>query len=192
MIEPKPSKAAEARERILAIAARMLRESGYAQMSMRDLAAEAGMKAASLYYHFQSKDALAAEVMRLGVSAVDEAVREALTKAGAAPEERLTTAMQVHLETLVSVGDFSGAHIRCYAFVPDTIRADLREVRRSYDRLWRELISAYLETPTDSKEARYLHRALIGALNWSLDWFDGDRDSVDEYVRFVARMLPKH
>lgn len=193
---PKPrqktSKAAAARQEILTVAARKMRRVGYAEMSLRDLAAEVGMKAGSLYYHFPSKDALATEVMRLGVEMVQQAVRVALEACpDAAPRERVIVAMRVHLETLLSASDFSSAHIRCYPFVPDAVRGELTAVRRAYDRDWSELIAAWLDEPPDAARVRHRRHALLGALNWSLEWFDPDRDSVEVYAQSLTELLPR-
>ena len=55
------------RQQILAVAATLFCARGYAGTSLRDIAAAAGMKAGSLYYHFASKEELTAEVLRIGV-----------------------------------------------------------------------------------------------------------------------------
>ncbi|WP_424830409.1 TetR/AcrR family transcriptional regulator [Ruegeria sp.] len=190
-LRPK-SKAAEARLEILAIAAGMMRQVGYSDMSLRDLAAEVGMKAGSLYYHFPSKDALAVEVMKVGVEVVQNAVRSELTEySDADAQTRLIVAMRTHLETLLSESDFSSAHIRCYPFVPETVRAELAEVRRAYDRDWNELIGAFLDVPPEDIRVRHLRHALLGALNWSLEWFDPKRDSVIDYIASLERLITK-
>lgn len=186
------TKAANARQEILAAAASKMRQKGYAEMSLRELATEVGMKAGSLYYHFPSKDALAAEVMRVGVEVVQQAVREALKPQGVTtPRARLITAMRVHLDTLLSESDFSSAHIRCYPFVPDAVRTELTELRKSYDRDWNDIIAAYLGDAADAARIRHLRHTLLGALNWSLEWFDPNRDSVDDYVESLAQLLPE-
>lgn len=186
------SKAATARQDILAAAASKMRRNGYAEMSLRDLATEVGMKAGSLYYHFPSKDALATEVMRLGVEVVQQAVHEALqAQSTATARDRLITAMRVHLETLLSASDFSSAHIRCYPFAPEAVRAELTEVRKDYDRDWNDIISAYLGAPEDPAQIRHLRHTLLGALNWSLEWFDPKRDSVEAYITSLTRLLPE-
>lgn len=186
------SRAADARSEILAVAARMMRQVGYSDMSLRDLATEVGMKAGSLYYHFSSKDALAAEVMKLGVEVVQAAVRNELqSHEDASPRDRLVIAMRVHLETLLLESDFSSAHIRCYPFVPNSVRTELTEVRRAYDRDWNTLISAFLEVPQDDLQVRYLRHALLGALNWSLEWFDPKRDSVAPYITSLERLISR-
>ena len=192
---PKPrqkTKAATARQDILAVAARKMRQNGYADMSLRDLATEVGMKAGSLYYHFASKDALATEVMLLGVEVVQQAVREVLEReTEASARDRLIIAMRVHLETLLSASDFSSAHIRCYPFVPEGVRAELTTVRKEYDRDWNDIIAVYLGDRGDAIQIRHLRHALLGALNWSLEWFDPDRDSVEAYVASLAHLLPE-
>ncbi len=53
-----------AREDILEAAKKSAQAHGYGGLSMRDLAAEVGMKAASLYYHFPSKADLASAVAK--------------------------------------------------------------------------------------------------------------------------------
>jgi AcrR family transcriptional regulator len=184
-------KASLSRQEILVVAARMMRERGYADTSLRDLAAEVGMKAGSLYYHFASKEALACEVMRLGVEIVSGAVTGGLDGLeGLSPRARLVRALEIHLETLLSASDFASAHIRCYPFVPQSVQLELKGVRREYDRVWNTLIRACLGEAAPEREVRYLRYALIGALNWSLEWFDTSRDTVSGYVAGVARLLP--
>jgi len=61
-------KAAENRERILNEAARLFRENGSLAVGMDALANAAGMTHGSLYSHFRSKDALAAEALKHGAA----------------------------------------------------------------------------------------------------------------------------
>ncbi|GAA6194307.1 TetR/AcrR family transcriptional regulator [Phaeobacter sp. NW0010-22] len=186
------TKAATARQDILAVAARKMRQTGYSDMSLRDLATEVGMKAGSLYYHFASKDALATEVMCLGVEVVQQAVQTALAKQpDSTARDRLIIAMHVHIKTLLSESDFSSAHIRCYPFVPETVRNELTTVRKSYDKDWNDLICAFLDKPAEAAEVRHLRHALLGALNWSLEWFDPSRDDINAYVKSLAHLLPE-
>ena len=184
------AKATEARQEILAAAARMMGRVGYAKMSLRDLAAEVGMKAGSLYYHFASKDALATEVMRLGVDNVADAVRgELATHPSAAPRDRLVLAMRVHLRTLLSTSDFASAHIRCYPFAPDAVRVELTAIRRDYDKVWAAIIGDHLGGSADPIRIRHMQHAVIGALNGALEWFDPKRDDADAYIATLSDML---
>ena len=183
-------KAEIARSEILAAAAGMMRQVGYSDMSLRDLATQVNMKAGSLYYHFAAKDELVTEVMRIGVEAVEAAVRSGLDEhPSASPQERIMAAVTVHLDTLLKRSDFVSSHIRCYPFVPVPVRERLREVRRSYDQLWLSLIRAYLGPEASTDDVRYLRQVLIGALNGTLEWFNPERDSVTEYARRIETFL---
>lgn len=194
------SKASLSRKEILSVAARMMRDIGYSNMSLRDLANQVGMKAGSLYYHFASKEALATEVMRVGVDVVSSAVLEGLDAlpASTTARQRVLVAMQIHLKTLLSESDFSSAHIRCYPFVPDSVRADVLEHRRSYDRLWDDLLMIHLEEQDPSLEdsllrtrTRHLRHGILGALNWSLEWFDCERDDLAAYIQSLEPLLAR-
>ena len=71
------------RQRVLDCAARLFRQRGYGATSLRDIAAESGMKAGSLYYHFASKDEIVIDVLNIGVARVNEAVKTAVAKLSA-------------------------------------------------------------------------------------------------------------
>jgi TetR/AcrR family transcriptional repressor of nem operon len=61
-------------EAILDVTERRIREAGYHGFSFRTVAAEVGVKGASVHYHFSSKDALAAAVTRRYNERIAEAV----------------------------------------------------------------------------------------------------------------------
>jgi TetR/AcrR family transcriptional repressor of nem operon len=63
-------------EAILDVTERRIREAGYHGFSFRTVAAEVGVKGASVHYHFSSKDALAAAVTRRYNDRVAKAVNE--------------------------------------------------------------------------------------------------------------------
>lgn len=179
------------RQEILIAAAQMMRRGGYTDMSLRDLAQTVGMKAGSLYYHFDSKEALATEVMRMGVEIVSRAVDEALTAQGdLCPRARLITAMRTHLQTLHRASDFSSAHVQCYPFMPPNVRDEVTALRRNYDRVWSDLIADYLGPQANETQVRHHLHMILGAMNWSLQWFNAARDDLDAYVDSLAALLP--
>jgi AcrR family transcriptional regulator len=75
--------------RLLEAAVLGFAERGYHGVSMRDLAGSVGMKAASVYAHFASKEALLAELILLGHRAHHVAVRDAIFGAGPDPVDQL-------------------------------------------------------------------------------------------------------
>lgn len=75
---------AETRDEILAAAWKLARESGLAAISLRDLAAEVGMRAPSLYSYFDSKKAIYDAMFRQGNEQLGVAMAEVM------PERALT------------------------------------------------------------------------------------------------------
>jgi AcrR family transcriptional regulator len=184
----KRAKRAEvSRQQILDVAAKLFRARGYTETSLRDIGKQAGMKAGSLYYHFASKEELAAEVLRIGVQKVHRSVVMAVDALGGTANARskLEAAMTAHLETLLDESDYTSAHIRCFPYVPETLRVELSTARLEYEAVWRVLLddvaeSGALPSGTDRNAARLV---ILGALNWSLEWYDPARGRPSELTR---------
>jgi AcrR family transcriptional regulator len=75
---------------ILDAARAVFEAEGLEGASLRAIAAKAGYTPAALYFHFDSKEAIYAEVLRLSIAALGEAVRAAAE--AATPAERLRAA----------------------------------------------------------------------------------------------------
>lgn len=170
----KPAAQEQTRTMILDHAARLFCARGYASTSLRDIAAATGMKAGSLYYHFESKEALAESVLAQGIALVETQVRAAIDAlpAGADPLDAIRTAILAHLLALHEQGDYASANIRCYGHVPTEVKDRLRRQRTGYEDLWSGLIAdagaaGRLRPDCDLQALRY---ALIGMMNWTLEW----------------------
>ena len=79
------------RDLILEAARRLFETEGLEGASLRAIAAEAGYTPAALYFHFDSKEAIYAEVLSLSLAALKDAVDRAVAEA-ATPGERLRAA----------------------------------------------------------------------------------------------------
>lgn len=79
------------REGILAAARAVFEREGLDGASLRAIAAEAGYTPAALYFHFDSKEALYAEVLGRSIAALQAAV-DAAVEAAARPAERFSAA----------------------------------------------------------------------------------------------------
>lgn len=177
---------------ILDRTAGLLVRKGYGATSLRDIAQACDMKAGSLYYHFDSKDALVEEILAEGVNRVELAVKEALQNAEAdTPLEKVRLAMEVHLRTLHDRSDYASAHIRCFTHVPEDIRRRLRKTRKSYDAVWSTLLETAQATGDIAPDVDLLtlRFALIGMLNWTLEWRlpagAGPEEMADRFFRIA-------
>src|SRR2546421_897192 len=113
-------KATVTRERILDAAAKVLAERGYAGTRLGEIADVAGIQPPAIYYHFDSREALVEEVVRLGTRKTREHVEGVL--ANLPPKltalERLDAAVEAHLRFVLDMSDYCKAAIRNAGQVP--------------------------------------------------------------------------
>lgn len=187
------SKGTDSRERVLQIAAKVLAERGYAGTTMRLVARRSGLEAASLYYHFSSKDELVECVLSHGLVELAQALRAVV---GALPptassREAFLTAITVHLEYLVRNGDYALASRRVLSQVHPDVRQRLVTLRDDIDRFWREL----LETSRRRSELHIevdvslLRSLVLGALNSVLEWYKPGGKSIPEISRQFSLII---
>ena len=72
----------DGRERICRVAERLFSEQGYAGVSMRDIARQAGLSKAAVYHHFAGKEELFVHVMERGLRRAAQTLRRAAQAAG--------------------------------------------------------------------------------------------------------------
>lgn len=180
------------RHQILDHAARLLRNGGYHQTTLREIAEAVGIRKASLYYHFASKEEIVEAVVNDGVRFVHEGVVAALAATeGAAPRERLEAAIRGHLAALHGHGDYTSASIKVFNFgaapAPDSVRA----VRRAYEEVWRGLIAELQQAGALPAERSpdVLRNFLLGALNGSTDWYRPGRFDIATLAREFAALI---
>ena len=187
------SKSVRTRQRVLIAAARVFRERGYAAASLRQIADEADMQAGSLYYHFDSKDELAEAVMDRGVT---EALRRAKDSVASLPADAdaidvIEAAFKGHLTYLLEEADFAVATLRMMQQTPEAIRSrHLRKQRatgRFFGALFEQARSDGLIDPSFDLSA--LRMLLLGALNWSPEWFDARGLTAEQLVKQLGALM---
>jgi len=180
------------RRLILDHAARLLRNGGYHRATLREIAEAVGIRKASLYYHFASKEEIVEEVVNDGVRFVHEAVVAALAgTAGAAPRVRLEAAIRAHLAALHGHGDYTSASIKVFTFGAVPAPESVRAVRRAYEDVWRRLIAELQQAGALPAERApdALRLFLLGALNGSTDWYRPERFRIDALAHEFAELL---
>jgi AcrR family transcriptional regulator len=163
------------RERILAAAAAILSVKGYSESRLADIAVAAGLRPPAVYYYFDSRDDLIAEVMRVGQIRVRKHVQTAISELppGTEPIERIDAAVEAHLRVQLELSDFARAVTRNAGHVPPSVREALQRESEAYHSVWRELLhdarlAEQIRPDLDETIARML---VIGALNWATEWW---------------------
>ncbi len=187
------SKSVRTRKRVLAAAARVFRQQGYAAASLRQIADAADMQAGSLYYYFDGKEALAEAVMDRGVAEAQRSAEAAINRLDDAADEIdvIVAAFSGHLTYLLEEADFAVATLRMLQQTPDAVRTRHLKKQKAFGRFYGDLFDrardAGLIDPFFDLSA--LRMLLLGALNWSPEWFDRRGLSADDLVAQLGRML---
>lgn len=186
-------KSAQTRARLLDAAAKVFRDKGYAGARLSDIADLAGMHVPGVYYYFDSKEDLVEEVLRAGVARACAFVEDGLAAvpAGSPALDRLRAAIEAHVLVVLEIGDYTSANIRIFGQLPDDIRRRHLTQQRSYGDLWRRLLeearaAGELRADLDLSVLRML---ILGALNWTVEWYRPGAQSAAEVARNATTMI---
>ena len=159
---------------LLRAAAALFRSQGFAATTTRDIAAAAGMQSGSPFYHFKSKDALLFAVMHEGMHSALARQRDSLqAQQGQDALSLLRALVQTHFQVLLGPdSDFVPVMLYEARSLNAAQRSELSALQAEYEALWIPVLtdlhtSGALRAPVGL--ARLL---LLGALNWSVQWFD--------------------
>ncbi len=175
------------RERILDAAAHCFSRAGYEGTSVRDISTAAGILPGSMYYHFASKEEVLGAVHDEGLRKVKTKVTEAIARESD-PWARLEAACAAHLEALhaakeygsVIATEFPRRHSK-------KLRVRMIAARDDYENIFRELIDAVPLRPGTSR--KYLRLSLIGAMAWSLVWYNPGGDDIGEIAKQIINLF---
>ena len=174
------------RQQILEAAARHFSSAGYHATSMRDIAADVGVLVGSIYYHFESKDALYIAVHGAAVDMMTEAVTAALDGV-TGPWQRLSDASAAHCEALNGDNAFVGVVTPIFPVTVGAVRDALAAQRDAYETIFTGLIAELeLEGGIDRNIFR-LH--VLSALNGTKFWYRPGGATPSDIGRQLVRML---
>jgi TetR/AcrR family transcriptional regulator, cholesterol catabolism regulator len=189
------SKSERTRSRILDAAAHVLSVRGYAGTRLSDVAEYAELQAPAIYYYFPSRDDLIEEVMYAGIADMRTNLQRVLDAlpAETSPMDKILAAVEAHLRHELELSDYASASIRNAGQIPERLRTRQLKEEAAYGRIWRRLFD---EAHADGQlrgdlDARHAQLLVVGALNWSVEWFDPRRSSVDTIVS-TARVLVRN
>ena len=162
------------RRLVIDSAARLFRTQGFAATSTRDIAAAAGMRSGSPFYHFESKNALLYVVMQEGMAQATHSQHAALAAlpAQASAREQLRALVHNHFAVLLGPdSDFIPVMLYEWRSLNSEQRKDVAAIKDAYEGAWMPALQA-LHTAGALKAEPALARLFIfGALNWSVQWF---------------------
>lgn len=192
---PKPAmkKSDATRQRVLEVTSELFRRNGYQATSMRDIAAAVGMKSGSLYYYYDSKEALLAAILNDNIDAHLAIMRAAVDAlpSDATLRQKFDAAIAVTVRIISEAGDMAVASAQTLSFLQEPELSEQTRHRQAYNQFWRDLIEegkARGEVRKDLPDA-VASMAIVGALTFVAEWFDPKRSTTEEIGAIFSRLL---
>lgn len=180
------------RENVMAAAVQLFAEYGYHAASMRDIARMAGIQAASIYYHYASKQALLVEIMETYMLQLNAALEHILREEHE-PQQRLSAAVANHIRLHTTYkNEFFIIDTEIRALQSEK-RAYILSLRDRYEALLQELLQDGMERGVfrrgDVKIASY---AIIAMCTEVATWFrPAGRLSVQQVTDIYRDMITR-
>jgi AcrR family transcriptional regulator len=176
---------------ILNAAGRLFREKGYDGTTIRDIADSVGMRSGSPFYHFRTKHDMLLAIVLDGIESIHEAVL-ACARSEPDPVKRFQAMVRAHLHALLGANgrDFAAVTLHeCAALEPDARRA-VQAQKDAYEALWAATLEELAAKRALAGDARLARLLILGAMNWTTQWFDPDGPcSPDEIASQLSRLV---
>lgn len=185
----------QASGRVLGAALKLFAERGYAGASVRDVAAAAGVKAATIYAHYPSKEHILAELCRIGHEEQYRSVRTAVLASSGDPRDQIVAYVRAHVGfhttyPMLAVVSNSELHV-----LGEELGAATFVLRRQSEELIQDIIQRGMQSGLFKVKDAWLAVAAIGGMGLRVAyWFAPDYNLtadqvVEGYAEFALRLL---
>ena len=175
---------------IIEAAARVFAERGFHGATTQDIADVLGIRQASLYYYFSSKEAALELVCIKGVEGFFEAAKASPPGPGTA-QKRLSLLINSHLSPLIDRGDFVKVFLNERQHLPRESRRRVGRWSRGLERVFEEVIKegvAKSEFHADL-DPRMATLAILGMCNAVSSWQRKENADIPQIATEFARLV---
>ena len=160
------------KEQITETAAKLFRKKGYTATTMRDLAAELGIEAASIYHHVKSKEELLeticfnmANKFILNVKEVNDIYFNA--------EEKLRLAIKLHIETITLNQNKSAVFLQQWRNLSEPNLSKFKMLRDQYENQFTIIIiDGENEDIFDFVDKKFAVLSILSTINFVNEWYN--------------------
>jgi AcrR family transcriptional regulator len=190
-VHPRAASARRRASEVVDAAAKVFARRGYHGASTQDIADVLGIRQASLYYYFESKEAALEAVCASGVE--DYALRaQRILRAPESASEKVARLVFHHLAPLAERLDYTLVFLRERRFLPEPARRRIRAIERRYERTIERILEqgvAAGEFRADL-DTRMGTLALLGLGNSAALWFGREPGaSLERITRNYVELL---
>ena len=158
-------------EEVLEAAASVFAERGFHGASTQDIADRLGMRQASLYYYFISKEAALEQVCQRGIEHIIGDT-DAIAAGGGSPMTKLAAIIRRHVEPLNERSASLRAYLHERRFLPKEARRRVGRLARRYERIIEGVLEAGIAAGElrPDLDVRVTADAILGMCNAAAHW----------------------
>jgi len=194
----RPGAAADGRAEVLAAAAQVFMERGYAATAIDDVADMLGSTKGRIYHYYRSKADLFLDVHAQAMQDLLEHVGPIAARSGLTPLERLRAMAKEHARIIMTTFAFQKAAVqglerRLLSLSNTRQHREMRriiEMRDTYEDLYAAVVEdgigqgLFVRLPP-----RMATKPILGAVNWLNVWFEPGRAATPQQVEDIAVLL---
>ncbi|WP_343549378.1 TetR/AcrR family transcriptional regulator [Ralstonia sp.] len=184
------------RRALIEQSARLFREKGYGNTTVRDIAAATGVHAGSWFYYFKTKQDILQAVIEHGLT-VALADIEAIDIDHLPPREAMRQLVRAHLYTLLAPNqDFIPVMLYEWRSLDAQAQERIIALKDRYEDIWTRVIDRLRASGEWAQPTPVDRLLMFGALNWTAQWYQaGAGISIDaladQAVLFILRTPPQ-
>jgi AcrR family transcriptional regulator len=170
------------REQLIETAACLFKQKGYASTSMRDLAAEVGVEAASLYHHITSKEDILEHIC-FGLATKFEMAINEVNDIYFNAEEKLRMAIKNHVQILTTNTNHAAVFLQDWRSLTEPKLSDFKNLRHSYENQLRIIIRDGInEDVFGTVDEKFAALTILSTVNWINEWYNPDGSMSTEEI----------
>ncbi|MCG8327694.1 MAG: TetR/AcrR family transcriptional regulator [Chitinophagales bacterium] len=163
------------KENIRSCAARLFRKKGYKATSMRDIAEEVGIKAASIYNHISSKQELFSELLLQVAHLFTKGMKDINTSSLSA-EEKLEKLIALHIHLTAEYTDSISLIAGEWVHLEEPARTQYINLRNDYENQFRNILDAGKEEGIiKNLDTEIILFSILSTLRWLYTWYSRNK-----------------
>jgi len=172
------------------VAQNMFRSKGYGASSMRDLAKEVGIEAASLYNHVSNKEEILKDICFQIASEFFESMRE-IESSKAKPRQKLEKAIENHVEVIVKNIDASSVFFHEWKHLSEPFLSEFKLLRKKYEKSFLNIIEEGVEQKQFRKlDLKIAVFTILSALNATYDLYKPNgKLTAEEIAKQISNII---
>jgi TetR/AcrR family transcriptional regulator, cholesterol catabolism regulator len=175
---------------IIDAAARVFAERGFHGATTQDIADVLGIRQASLYYYFSSKEGALELVCLKGVEGFFEAAK-AIARGPGSARERLGRLIRSHLSPLTDRGDYVRVFLNERQHLPTESRRRVGKWSRGLEKIFEDVLKEGVRRGEfrHDLDTRLATLAMLGMLNAATTWFHREEEPIERIAEEFTRLV---